>query len=61
MHIYNIEQYARIKKKEILINKSYQEFNLLKIFGLYKINIFYKILEILIFSRFDSYLKKKMG
>ena len=32
-----------------------------RLFVLSKINIFYKILEILIFSRFDSYLKNKNG
>ena len=61
MFIYNKYQYNRLKNKEALINRSYPGFSLVKIFGLYRINVFYKILEILIFKRFDSYLKNTKG
>jgi FkbM family methyltransferase len=61
MFLYNQQQFLRLKDKEKFIKRHYTSLNLFKMLDLYKVNIFYKLLDILIFGRFDSYLKNLNG
>jgi len=57
----NKNHWQRLNKQYLILKKVYKGFNLLSIFGVKKIKIFEKIIEIITYGKFDSYLKKSKG